>query len=158
MVVSSAKLQTFESSMKRKKSLMNIFKSNGLNTEPCGTQKNFRKHLKKLGLPSKKEGQAKICLGKEGNIEFDPKYNSETFTNFYANLSMNLVRQLPLPTNMFGTNSVKEYYRHLNLENKNINFTKTTEGMVLALLQKIDPSKAVGLNNLGGRFLKDGAS
>ena len=30
--------------------------------------------------------------------------------------------------------------------------------MVLALLQKIDPSKAVGLDNLGGKFLKDGAT
>ena len=30
--------------------------------------------------------------------------------------------------------------------------------MVLALLQKIDPSKAVGLDNLGGTFLKDGGT
>ena len=30
--------------------------------------------------------------------------------------------------------------------------------MVLALLQKIDPSKAVELDNLGGKFLKDGAT
>ena len=30
--------------------------------------------------------------------------------------------------------------------------------MVLALLQKIDTSKAVGLDNLGGKFLKDGAT
>ena len=30
--------------------------------------------------------------------------------------------------------------------------------MVLALLQKIDPSKAVGLDNVGERFLKDGAT
>ena len=29
---------------------------------------------------------------------------------------------------------------------------------VLALLQNIDPSKAVGLDNLGGRFLKDDAT
>ena len=71
---------------------------------------------------------------------------------------MNLVRQLPLPTNMFGTNSVKEYYRHLNLENNNFRFTQTPEETVLVLLQKIDPSKAVGLDNLGGRFLKDGAT
>ena len=71
---------------------------------------------------------------------------------------MNLVRQLPLPTSMFGTNSVKEYYRHLNLENKNYNFTQTTEDMVLALLQKIDPSKAVGLDNVGGKFIKDSAT
>ena len=38
------------------------------------------------------------------------------------------------------------------------NFTQTTEDMVLAILQKIDPSKAVGLDNLGGRFLKDCAT
>ena len=59
---------------------------------------------------------------------------------------------------MFGTNSVKEYYRNLNLENKNFNFTQTTEDMDVALLQKIDPSKAVGLDNQGGKFLKDGAT
>ena len=35
---------------------------------------------------------------------------------------------------------------------------QTTEDMVLALLQNIDPSTAVGLDNLGGRFLKDGAT
>ena len=61
----------------------------------------------KLGLPSKNEGQAKICIGKEGNIPFDSKSNAETFKNFYADLAMNLVRQLPLPTKTFGTNSVK---------------------------------------------------
>ena len=55
---------------------------------------------------------------------------------------------------MFGTNSVKEYYRHLNLENKNVSFTQTTVETVLALLQNIDPSKAVRLDNLGARFLK----
>ena len=30
--------------------------------------------------------------------------------------------------------------------------------MVLALLKKIDPYKAVGLDNVGGRFIKDGAT
>ena len=53
---------------------------------------------------------------------------------------------------------MKEYYRHLNLENNNFRFSPTPEKSVLKLLQQIDPSKAVGLDNLGGRFLKDGAS
>ena len=35
---------------------------------------------------------------------------------------------------------------------------QTAEETVLALLQKIDPFKAVGLDNLGGRFLKDAAT
>ena len=47
------------------------------------------KTLKKLGLPTKKEGQAKICLGKEGDISFDPKANAKTFKYFYSNLALN---------------------------------------------------------------------
>ena len=91
-------------------------------------------NIEKLGLPSKNEGQAKICLGKEGNISFYPKSNAETFKNFYADLAMNLVRQLPLPKNMLGTNSVKYYYTHLNLESNNFKFMQTPEETVLALL------------------------
>jgi hypothetical protein len=53
---------------------------------------------------------------------------------------------------------VKEYYGHLNLENNNFCFSPTPEKSILKLLQQIGPSKAVGLGNLGGRFLKDGAS
>ena len=79
-------------------------------TENIGNSNELWKTFKKLGLPSKNEGQAKICLGKEGNISFDPKSNVETLNNFYAEIAMDLVRQLPLPTNMFGTNIVKEYY------------------------------------------------
>ena len=76
-------------------------------TENMGNSKELWKTLKKLGLQSKKEGQAKICLGKEGNISFDAKSNAEIFKHLFTDLAMNLVRQLPMPTNMFGTNSVK---------------------------------------------------
>ena len=51
-------------------------------TENIGNSKKLWKTLKKLGLPSKKEGQAKICLGKEGNISFDAKSNAEIFKKF----------------------------------------------------------------------------
>ena len=62
--------------------------------------------IKKARLPYK-NGHSKICLGKEGNVSFDPKSNAETFKNFYANLAMDIVRKLPLPTSIFGKNSVK---------------------------------------------------
>ena len=39
-----------------------------------------------------------------------------------------------------------------------MSFTQTPEETVRALLQKVDPYKAVGLDNLGGRFLKDGTT
>jgi len=38
--------------------------------------------------------------------------------DFYSNLATDLVNKLPRPTNKFGINSVKEYYKSLNLENK----------------------------------------
>ena len=99
-----------------------------------GNSKELWKTLKKLGLPTKKESQAMICLGKEGDISFDPKANAETFKDFYSNLALDLVRQLPLPKNRFGSNSVKEYYRHLNLENNNCRFSPTPKESVLKLL------------------------
>ena len=61
---------------------MNYIK--GKLTENIDNSKELWKTFKKLGLPSRNEGQAKICLGKEGNISFDSKSNAETFKNFYA--------------------------------------------------------------------------
>ena len=71
-------------------------------TDNKGNSKELWKTLTKLGLTTKNESQAKICLGKEGDISFDPKDNAETFKDFYSNLALDLVRQLPLPTNKFG--------------------------------------------------------
>ena len=53
------------------------------------------KILKKLWLPMKKEWQAKICLGKEGNVSSDSKSNAETFKNFYANLCYGPCKETP---------------------------------------------------------------
>ena len=63
-----------------------------------------------------------------------------------------------MPTNKFGLNNLKRYYKDLNIENKDFTFQPTTEENVLRLLKEINPAKAVGLDNLAGRFLKDGAS
>ena len=125
--------------------------------ENIGKPKELWKSLKSLGLPSKKGTPSKICLEKEGKVSFDPKTNVEILKDFYSNLATDLVNKLPRPTNKFGMNSVKEYYKSLNLENKNFSFQPTTEENVLKLLKDIDPAKAVGLDNLAGRFLKDGA-
>ena len=68
-----------------------------------------------------------------------------------------MVDKLPAPTNKFGTESVKDYYRHLNVEGNNFKFSLTSNDIVLNLLEDINPTKAVGIDNLSGRFLKDGA-
>ena len=155
------RLHTDHVTLKKSKNLVkNLIKKKQRNfvkvklAENKCNSKELWKTLKKLGLPSKNEGQSKICLGQEGNISFDPKANAETFKDFYSNLALDLVNQLPLPTDRFGPNSVKDYYKHLNLENKNFHFSPVTKEIVLKLLQQIDPSKAVGLDNLGGGIFK----
>ena len=52
---------------------------------------------------------------------------------------------------------VRDYYKPLNIHDKNFTLNKITQESVLNLLVKINPNKAVGIDNLGGRFLRDGA-
>ncbi len=54
--------------------------------------------------------------------------------------------------------SVGRYYSHLNLKNRHFSLKATTSTVVLKLLEEINPSKAVGIDNIGGKFLKDGAT
>ena len=114
--------------------------------------------MKNLGLPSKRDSQQKICLNSDGDISFDPKTNAETFKVFFENLASDLVKKLPFPTNKFGMDNVKKYYSNLNLEDNNFSFKPITQETIFKLLEKTNPNKAVGIDNLAGRFLKDGAS
>ena len=109
-------------------------------------------------MPSKKGTQSKICLEKDGNLSFDPKINAGIFKDFYSNLASNLVNNLPDPPNRYGKESVKNYYRNMNLDGKNFSFMLTDDSIVLKLLEDIDLSKTGGMDNLAGKFLKEGAS
>ena len=53
---------------------------------------------------------------------------------------------------------MKEYYKNLNLDIQNFEFCQTTTENITKLLEEINPNKAVGIDNLSGRFLKDGGS
>ena len=45
----------------------------------------------------------------------------------------------------------------LNTENQKFTFSSTSEDEVLKLLKDTNPEKEAGIDNLSGRFLKDGA-
>ena len=49
------------------------------------------------------------------------------------------------------------YKRFLNTENQKFTFSPTSEDEILKLLTDTNPEKAAGIENLSGRFLKDGA-
>ena len=45
----------------------------------------------------------------------------------------------------------------MNLEGKSFSLEPVSHTSVLKLLQQINPSKSTGIDNITGRFLKDGA-
>jgi hypothetical protein len=123
-----------------------------------GKPKDLWNTLKSLGLSSKTNCRSKICLKTNENLSFDPKTNANTFMKFYSNLASDLVKQLPTAPNKFGIDTVKKYYEKYKLEGKFFSFTPVTEETILKLLLNTNPSKAAGLDNLAGKFLREGAS
>ena len=69
-------------------------------------------------------------------------------------MAKTLLQKPPPPPNKYGIDSVKKFYKNLNMTTK-FQFKQTTKDIVLKLLQNIDISKAAGVDNLPGRFLKD---
>ena len=133
-----------------------IFFTGKLN-ENIGKPKELWKSLKSLGLPSKKSSCSTICLEKDGILSFDPKANAEIFKDFYSNLANDLVKKLPNPPNKYGKDAVKKYYENLNLVGKSFSFEPVAHTSVLKLLQQLNPHKSAGIDNLTGKFQKEGA-
>ena len=140
-----------QSLIKRKKK---SFITDKLN-ENIGKPKELWKCLKSLGLSSGKDSSSKICLNNKGSPCFDDKTNAETFKTFFSNLASNLVKKLQRTPHKLD--EVRKYYQHLNLTEP-FSLAPTSLENVLKLLEEINPSKATGLDNIAGKFLKDGAT
>ena len=89
-----------------------------------GKPEELWKSLKSLGLPSKANSSATICLEKDGILSFDPKTNAEIFKEFYSNLANNLVKKLPTPPppNKYGKTAVNNYYKKTKFKGKELFF------------------------------------
>ena len=126
-----------------------------------GKPKELWKSLKSLGSSNKKASSRNICLednNNNNNKSFDAKTNTEIFKTFFCELANNLVSKLPNPSNRFGIKSVISYYNNNKTDNRKIfSFNKVLPETVIDLLNNTKTSKAAGLDNLPGIFLKDGA-
>ena len=125
--------------------------------ESIGKPKELWKSLTSLGLPSKQASPSTICLEKGGSLSFDSKTSAEIFKDFYSNLVSDLLKKLSSLPNKFGKETVKKYYKNINLDGKSFSFRPTTQASVLKLLEEVNPSKTAGIDNLAGKFLKEGA-
>ena len=92
-------------------------------------------------------------------MTFDPFAISEVFQKFYSNLASNLVDKLPAAVNKFGLHSVEVYYKNvLQLQENKFIFHTIDSNSVLQLLKNVKVNKAAGIDNISGRFLKDGVN
>ena len=80
----------------------------------------------------------------------------EGFRNYYSTLAENLLKLFPKPTNKYSINSIIKYYEHMILGDY-FHLASVSENSILTILKATQVSKAAGIDNLSGRFLKDGA-
>ena len=114
--------------------------------------------IEKLGLPTKAVTASNICLKNKNQIVFNDIKNCSIFKNYFSSLAQNLVSELPLSPNIFTESKIVCYYNN-NVVSKNLNFQllETSPEKIPSILKGLNPSKAVGIDNLSGKFLKDGA-
>ena len=118
----------------------------------------FWKTLKQLGLPEKRLPITDVCLKVEEDLKFDPLTISELFKKFYSNLANDLVHKLPVASKKFDIEAVKDYYNDMfELSHNKLNFQTVQPNTISNLLKSCNVNKAAGIDNVSGRFLKDGA-
>ena len=125
-------------------------------TESIGKPKDLWKTLRSPGLPSKTSSCKVNALKINSKVEHDFNSVLEGFRNYYSTLVENLVKMLPKPTNKYSINSIIKYYEHMILGDY-FHSASVSENSILTFLKTTQVSKAAGIDNLSGSFLKDGA-
>ena len=121
-----------------------------------GKPKELWKALKSLGLPSKTSVCGTTALKVKNTTSFETKSTLDVFKNYYSTLAKNLLKKLPTPPNRYTFNSIIQYYRHF-IQTDAFHLTYTTEIDIEKILRSTNVRKAAGIDDLSGRFLKDGS-
>ena len=85
---------------------------------------------------------------------FETKSTFDVFKNYFSTLADNLLKKLPTSHNRYTFNSVT-HYRHF-IQTDAFHLTYTTEIDIEKILRSKNIRKAAGIDDLSGRFLKDG--
>ena len=84
-------------------------------TENIGKPKELWKTLKALGLPNKVSIATINALEDDKVVKYDPKTISKIFQTFFSNMAKTLLEKLPPPPKKYGIDSVKNFYKNLNI-------------------------------------------
>ena len=89
-------------------------------------------------------------------MKHDTKSILKTFKGVYSNLTGDLLVKLPKSPNRYTIKFVSDYYEKLSLS-ENFKLDSITEGYLFNVLKNVEVTKAEGLDQISGKFLKDGA-
>ena len=110
-----------------------------------------------MGLSSNVVTTSNICLKGKNEMVFNATKNWSNFKNYFSSLGQNLVSKLPPFLNIFTESKVASYYDN-NAVSKDLNvqLLKTSREKIFSILKGFNSSKAGGIDNFSGKFLKDG--
>ena len=112
--------------------------------------------LKSLGLANKTSVCGTTALKVKNRTSFETKSTLDVFKNLYSTLAKNRLKKLLTLPNRCTFNSVIQHYRHF-IQTDGIYLTYTTEIDIEKILRSTNVCKAAGIDDLSGRFLKDGS-
>ena len=116
------------------------------------------KQLKTLGYKTKSDASS-IVLENDGSKVFDPLSVANIFNRFYSSVASDLVSKLPSPSGLFDTSShaFRCFYRRLSGASTSFTLSPVSRGFLLKQLRGLNPHKAIGLDGISSRVLRDSA-
>ena len=97
------------------------------------------------------------AIGENDSLTYDTRSISKIFKNLFSNLAGFLLIELPNPPDKHNLTSAIRCYSSFTISD-GFCLNNTSEEKVLKIMTNIKCSKAVGVDKLSGRFLKDGAN
>ena len=95
-----------------------------------------------------------ICVKAKEGIIIDPLTISELFKKFHSNIANDLVQKLSAAAKTFGIESVMVYCNNMFIfDNNRLTFQTVQQNSIQISLKHL----AAGIDNISGRFLKNGA-
>jgi len=121
--------------------------------------KKLRKTLQSLGYNNKAKTKQPIVLNINDKICYDPVTISEYVNDFFVNIANKLVEKLPNLADLYSAFSYncKHFYLKLNITPNMYTLQEVDQSFTLNELKEIDGTKSTGHDNIGPRFLCDGA-
>ena len=90
----------------------------------------------------------KNCFGKDGDIEFEPVEDTNTFKEFCSELGRKLVRKLADGPNKFHNNLMKQYYMNTEKNCHNFELSNISLETIKKILSYFGAPKASSLDNI----------